>query len=53
MSHANGEVRFNDGGIKHFEYNGTSDICIPELYDSYEDVIYTNGIPDWAEKSYD
>lgn len=38
MSHANGEVRFNDGNIKHFEYNGTSDICIPKLYDNYEEM---------------
>lgn len=108
MSHANGEVRFNDGSIKHFEYNGTSDICIPKLYDTYDemtdnwrkykkeecnckhyeepveiyasygdgtywngtacrkcmmiikggepfedDIVYTDGIPEWAEKSYD
>ncbi len=108
MSHENGEVRFNDGSIKHFEYNGTSDICIPKLYDTYDemidnwkkynskenncehfeepieiytryrggfywngvacrkcmmiikgdepfedDIAYTDGIPEWAEKSYD
>lgn len=39
MSHSNGEVRFNDGSIKHFEYNGTSDICIPKLYDTYDEMI--------------
>lgn len=38
MSHANGEVIFNDGSIKHFEYNGTSDICIPKLYDTYDEM---------------
>lgn len=108
MSHSNGEVKFNDGSIKHFEYNGTSDICIPKLYDTYdemtdnwrkwkqgectcnhheesveiytdygdgfhwsgtacgkcmmiikgiypfeEDIIYTDGTPIWAKKSYD
>lgn len=31
MSHANGEVKFKDGSIKYFEYNGTSDICIPKI----------------------
>ena len=39
MSHANGEVRFDDGSIKYFEYNGTSDICIPKLYDTYDELI--------------
>lgn len=107
MSNSNGEVRFNDGSIKHFEYDGNSDICIPKLYDTYDEMIdnwrkynykenncehieepveiytsydaiywngtacrkcmmiikgeepyeddidYTDGIPKWAEKSYD
>lgn len=39
MSHANGKVRFNDGSIKHFEYNGSDNICIPKLYDTYDEMI--------------
>ena len=32
MSHCHGTVTFKDGEVLHFEYNGTSDICIPALY---------------------
>lgn len=38
MSHANGQVRFQDGLILHFEYNGTSDVCISNLRDTNEEV---------------
>ena len=38
MSHANGKARFPDGVILHFEYNGTSDVCIPNLWDTYEEM---------------
>jgi len=38
MSHANGQVRFSDGVVKHFEYNGTTDVCISVLYDLYEEM---------------
>lgn len=31
MSHANGQVRFPDGLVLHFEYNGTVDVCISNL----------------------
>jgi hypothetical protein len=34
MSHASGMVRFPDGSIMHYEYDGTSDYCIPKLYDT-------------------
>lgn len=36
MSHANGLVKFKDGTILHYEYDGTMDICEPRLYISYE-----------------
>ncbi len=38
MSHAHGLVKFPDGTIKHFEYDGTSDICCPKLWDTSEEV---------------
>jgi hypothetical protein len=38
MSHAYGKVYFYDGQILHFEYNGTSDVCIPFLYNSVEEL---------------
>ncbi len=38
MSHSCGQVRFNDGLIKHFEYNGTTDVCIPILYPTFEEM---------------
>ena len=38
MSHAYGLVRFPDGLIKHFEYNGTVNVCQPKLYDSSKEV---------------
>lgn len=31
MSHANGQCRFDDGLILHFEYNGTGDWCLRRL----------------------
>lgn len=38
MSHAHGQARFEDGTILHFEYNGTSDVVIPNLRNSAEEV---------------
>lgn len=38
MSHAYGQVRFTDGLILHFEYNGTADFCIPSLRDTAKEV---------------
>ena len=38
MSHAVGECRFKDKTIYYFEYDGTSDITLPELYSNQEDL---------------
>lgn len=38
MSHADGHVTFTDGLVLHYEYNGTSDVCIPALHHSYEEM---------------
>lgn len=47
MSHAMGAVLFPDGKIKHFEYNGTIDICQPKLFDSAELVSANWRTTDW------
>ena len=39
MSHANGRVKFDDGAILHFEYNGTADMVCNCLYFSYDDMV--------------
>ncbi|WP_270545605.1 hypothetical protein [Clostridium butyricum] len=39
MSNGKGQVRFSDGNIKYFEYNGNSDICRPKLYDTFDEMI--------------
>jgi hypothetical protein len=51
MSHAGGTVTFKDGDILHFEYNGTSDICIPMLYTTEDELSdnWRNG--QWRECS--
>lgn len=38
MSHAYGQVKFEDGTILHFEYNGTVDVAMTQLFDSREGV---------------
>ena len=38
MSHAYGQVRFQDGLIMHFEYDGTSGHCISNLRDTHQQV---------------
>ncbi len=38
MSHANGQVRFPDGLVLFFEYNGTSDVEIPNLYNTSQEL---------------
>lgn len=38
MSHANGLVRFEDGTVRFFEYNGTADIPLPKLWENYAKV---------------
>ncbi|UYZ39074.1 hypothetical protein OD350_28800 (plasmid) [Clostridium beijerinckii] len=39
MSHGNGQVKFGDGNIKYFEYDGNADICRPKLYDTFDEII--------------
>lgn len=38
MSHAMGKVRFPDGSVLHFEYDGTADVAISALWDTPEQV---------------
>lgn len=38
MSHASGEVKFNDGLILHYEYDGTTDVCRPTLFNTKEEM---------------
>ena len=47
MSHANGLVRFDDGTVRFFEYNGTSDACRPKHWKNYRDVQ-----KHWREETY-
>lgn len=48
MSHAGGKVKFKDNTIMHFEYNGTSDVVIPKMYHTKEEVI-----ANWRNHEYD
>ena len=38
MSDAYGVVKFPDGLLKYYRYDGTSDICNPSLYDNINDI---------------
>ncbi len=38
MSHSDGTVTFNDGVVFYFEYNGTSDYAIPDIYPTREEM---------------
>lgn len=38
MSHANGQVRFTDGTVLYYEYNGTCDIVCNCLYENYQEM---------------
>lgn len=38
MSHSEGQVRFKDGVIKFFEYNGNCDCISSILFDTYEEM---------------
>lgn len=42
-----GQVKFKDE-IKYFEYDDTGDICIPKLYDSYDELCENK--TEWDEK---
>ncbi len=39
MSHAYGQVRFCNGTVMHFEYDGTTDRCINPLRDTVKEVV--------------
>ena len=39
MSHANGAIRFKDGTVMHFEYNGTVDMAISILYETQDEML--------------
>ncbi len=47
MSHAQGAVKFPDGKIMFFEYNGTVDICLPHLYETKEQLTDNWRRKDW------
>ena len=38
MSHAEGRVKFNDGTIFYFEYNGTCGMILKDLYETHEEL---------------
>ncbi len=38
MSHSDGALKFEDGSIMYFEYNGTSNVCISATYKDRDDV---------------
>ena len=42
MSHSWGAVRFPDGALYYFDYNGSVDLCVPVLVASIEDVHFRN-----------
>lgn len=39
MSHASGAVRFKDGTVMFYEYNGTSEVAVSHLYDNMQGVL--------------
>ena len=49
MSHASGKVRFADGHVMHFEYNGTADIVEPSLYKTFDLLHHHWRNNDWRE----
>lgn len=38
MSHSGGAVKFSDGKVLYYEYNGTADVPISHLYETWDDV---------------
>ncbi len=38
MSHSLGAIKFDDGLIRYYEYNGTADVVISRHYKSSEEV---------------
>jgi len=49
MSHAEGKVRFGDGDIMYFEYDGTSDVAQPTLYKTHDELWEKWRNEDWNE----
>lgn len=49
MSHASGAVRFKDGTVKFYEYDGTADVCISHLYDHMQGVADNWREGEWME----
>ena len=50
MSHAAGAVKFPDGEIYHYEYNGTADVVVPHLYKTFDEMRDNWRRPDfWKE----
>jgi hypothetical protein len=49
MSHSSGAIKFNDGTIRYYEYDGTSDVVLSHHYESLEEVSdnWRNGV--WLE----
>ena len=49
MSHAFGKVHFVDGLVLHYEYDGTSDVTIPRLYTTANEVAANwRRVDDWV-----
>lgn len=38
MSHASGTATFEDNTIYHFEFDGTIDVCISDLYYTFDEM---------------
>lgn len=51
MSHASGTVTFEDGVVLHYEYDGTTDVCIPDLYTTYDEMASNWRNHPWKECS--
>lgn len=51
MSHSTGAIKFPDGKIMFYEYNGTVDIAMPHLYETYEELHANWRRRDWKECS--
>lgn len=51
MSHATGAVRFLNGDIFFYEYNGTVDICQPILFKTYEELHENWRTKEWRQCS--
>jgi len=49
MSHAPGQVKFTDGAVLHYEYNGTVDQIIPPLYETKKEMVANWRKGDWKK----